>query len=1071
MKKRRIGMYTDSSSAENSNLNSRVPEDMKPSAMMSPVASSGATSATAQTESEGNDTRRQPMPSSLRAYTNEELKQYVIDAYRKDQISLLTSLFSSVEVRRQITHVLRSVSTLPDDRLHSQVSCVALKRQYESLVEIEAVSDTYERFCSEFLTNAVISKNMAFFRMLKFTDLEREILKNVDPSQMDAECLKGIKEILGSLREWICALSEKLYHTVHVKIRKRQFEIIQNEIQSKGGLLDELIRKQKEIENRSILSRSSTYEKKEQELKVLFNKFNAKLNDCMTEIESNELGQVEIYFSDVLGIIAPLKLEKDLCFRSYSDVNAEEARFTSTHPDELTTFFKFFKTNLQLKLRATCFVSLELNASMVISEEKENALMWKKPGKDQGQGVGGFVLEEIDTKHLIDLLVKTEIPKAEEGLSVPLADQARFMKCIREAIEKHRGQESQRRRHVLGIMREVRAQLIQFDERCTELFNKTMVPESSTPRIPASSPLTSPQTELKNFAAEDRSAVSEKKSEEMKKCYRKHYDTFYRSCFKLILPSYDEICRVVDKTGNTFLHYFFEVYGSSKEDTGQVKVLQSILEQQPALYRQNKKGLTHLSYMTSSQSIVCSMIKTWFEKQGDALHFTLEGLCGLLDQGIGISHIFPLIQQLSISVLKIDRHNDESLVKLIEYFSDFLSKELRELNSQKITTPFLKEVLTILEDYEKTDEENATLSSLPAEEQKKIEEGIRQRRFDCRLLRLCCLSITEQFFSGRATTTEENALAELIFGLGKNFCFESTLSDHRLFSFIFYGALQRFNFLLFTSFFTSTENKITHLSGVPVIPSGLCGIARKQLEKKYPSDVATLLVVKNEGLLKKIKTLEEEKKEMGENHGRELQRVSKEKDEEIKKCQASSEEASRRTDAQLAEMRMEAQKERDVSQKERDGLNTKLDKVTMEAQKERGEMNGTLKELVREQRRLREQNEGLSTTVELLRELLERSIGEQEKAGGIPIQNQRSRSGTGTADFETKEGLGETDAVQTEQTREMSNLQRILRAALFSGSRSAGSTSTSASSSSSSASPSSSTPSPFSNNCRGRKTS
>ena len=218
----------------------------------------------------------------------------------------------------------------------------------------------------------------------------------------------------------------------------------------------------------------------------------------------------------------------------------------------------------------------------------------------------------------------------------------------------------------------------------------------------------------------------------------------------------------------------------------------------------------------------------------------------------------------------------------------------------------------------------------------------------------------------------------------------------------------------------------------------------------------------------RLEVYHQDLKALFERLHRELNEIHEDFKNKMRELMKSIEEREKRTDAQLAEMRMEAQKERDVSQKERDGLNTKLDKVTMEAQKERGEMNGTLKELVREQRRLREQNEGLSTTVELLRELLERSIGEQEKAGSVPFQNQRSRTGAETDDFETEDPLRERNAVQREEARGASDFQSMLRAALFSNSRSSGSA---ASSSSSSSASSSSVPSPFANNYRGRKAS
>src|SRR3990167_2355797 len=214
---------------------------------------------------------------------------------------------------------------------------------------------------------------------------------------------------------------------------------------------------------------------------------------------------------------------------------------------------------------------------------------------------------------------------------------------------------------------------------------------------------------------------------------------------------------------------------------------------------------------------------------------------------------------------------------------------------------------------------------------------------------------------------------------------------------------------------------------------------------------------------------------------RELNEIHEDFKNKMRELTKRLEEREKRTDAQLAEMRVEAQKERE-------GLNSKLDKVTMEAQKEREGLNSKLEEVMREQRRLREQseglsttvvmreqrrlreqNEGLSTTVALLRELLEVSIREQEKAGGVSSQDRRSRSGAERDDIETEDDpLRERNAVQREEARGASDFQSMLRAALFSNSRSSGSA---ASSSSSSSASSSSVPSPFANNYRGKKTS
>src|SRR3990167_10059046 len=256
----------------------------------------------------------------------------------------------------------------------------------------------------------------------------------------------------------------------------------------------------------------------------------------------------------------------------------------------------------------------------------------------------------------------------------------------------------------------------------------------------------------------------------------------------------------------------------------------------------------------------------------------------------------------------------------------------------------------------------------------------------------------------------------------------------------------------------------------------------------------------------RLEAYHQDLKALFERLHRELNEIHEDFKNKMRELTKRLEEREKRTYAQLAEMRVEAQKEREglnskldkvrmeaqkekvEAQKELEEMNTKLEEVKVEAQKEREGLNTKLEEVMREQRRLREQseglsttvvmreqrrlreqNEGLSTTVALLRELLEVSIREQEKAGGVSSQDRRSRSGAERDDIETEDDpLRERNAVQREEARGASDFQSMLRAALFSNSRSSGSA---ASSSSSSSASSSSVPSPFANNYRGKKTS
>src|SRR3990167_155651 len=316
--------------------------------------------------------------------------------------------------------------------------------------------------------------------------------------------------------------------------------------------------------------------------------------------------------------------------------------------------------------------------------------------------------------------------------------------------------------------------------------------------------------------------IPKEKLEAMQERYRNNHALFLQMYSDFKLPPFHNMYCVADELGNMPLHYFFEVYGGPTENRGQAEVLQMILDQRPALNRQNQNHLIPLSYARDPQSALCPVLQAWFKEQAEGLGLSSNELCRMLEGGINAissNNLFPIIEELiDLRILTdADRHNNRNLVKFIEYVTACFSGKLTSMktNPLKDSKPFLRDILGILEAYEKANKENAVpLDEVREEDRKKIEEARRQHRLDYQLLALSCLNILEREAKKENTKETEDRLAYLIFDLRNTSLPSSFIYEHSSFIFLI---LRR----LFSDFRPSTfgKNAVNPLYGSDVFSS------------------------------------------------------------------------------------------------------------------------------------------------------------------------------------------------------------------------------------------------------------
>jgi len=336
------------------------------------------------------------------------------------------------------------------------------------------------------------------------------------------------------------------------------------------------------------------------------------------------------------------------------------------------------------------------------------------------------------------------------------------------------------------------------------------------------------------------------------------------------------------------LHYLIE-QANQQNHPDLIEIVRKVLKGQPDLSQANSVDLIPLSYATHAQSSLRLLLKEEFENQTRDLNLTTEGMDALLEQGAGTSILFLLIKKLSDIIKKQDRHCQAQFVRLIEHLCEHFSNELTQLSHQKGTTPFLIDLLKMIEKNERANEEAKVKWRFLVSNEARQEEKVQQQcRLDCQLLRLCCLSITGEYLLGKNTQQSENELAYLIKEMGNTSVFKPVV-DHWFFS---------YTSLKFPSVFSHfRENSGNVFYGIKVISNGLCDASQRQLRGRYPVETA---------LVEKQRELEAEKTA----HQKEVKDIAEQKDNKIQ-------EAKKKQGKKVKEQRKQKQKRRKQKQKRR----------------------------------------------------------------------------------------------------------------------------------------------------------
>ncbi|OGT68243.1 MAG: hypothetical protein A3I12_00745 [Gammaproteobacteria bacterium RIFCSPLOWO2_02_FULL_38_11] len=385
------------------------------------------------------------------------------------------------------------------------------------------------------------------------------------------------------------------------------------------------------------------------------------------------------------------------------------------------------------------------------------------------------------------------------------------------------------------------------------------------------------------------------------------------------------------------MHYLIE-QANQQNHPDLIEIVRKVLKGQPDLSQANSVDLIPLSYATHAQSSLRLLLKEEFENQTRDLNLTTEGMDALLEQGAGTSILFLLIKKLSDIIKKQDRHCQAQFVRLIEHLCEHFSNELTQLSHQKGTTPFLIDLLKMIEKNERANEEAKVKWRFLVSNEARQEEKVQQQfRLDCQLLRLCCLSITGEYLLGKNTQQSENELAYLIKEMGNTSVFKPVV-DHWFFS---------YTSLKFPSVFSHfRENSGNVFYGIKVISNGLCDASQRQLRGRYPVETA---------LVEKQRELEAEKTA----HQKEVKDIAEQKDNKIQESQEIARQESERA-AQAKTEAAQAKTETTQAKTETTQANEKVEKV----KKKKSEKLNTMAEQVTA---LSQQNEELRMMVMALR--------------------------------------------------------------------------------------------------------
>ena len=812
-----------------------------------PIASTSteAKEDTQQPPSAENNARTLISPAPLLIFNDEQITQFLLTLYNGDQFSLMTCLFASKEVRQQLKELHRCVnqqsSRVLSSSSYSEVDCKTQRTRRNVPSQLKALSHSEESFFHELLIESILAEETDLLWLLTLIETEKAKLTK------DSFLKITEKNILDSVMNFIIYVKNLIEHDICIQVKQQQRKIIL-EASRENHLIDQFLRKEREASE----SRGRVKEEKLRERDQLLADFNTQLNACFSVIVRETEGQVEALLQPVLEILKTLQFKRDLVYKSYRD---DQNRFFTSHdPESLQDFLGFFKQDIYSRLQSKQTSLFRLTAHNVLSKnERNNAILWKKLSQDP---FGNTVEEDIETKQLL-LSLETQFHNLTIEQEAVKKDYSNVINIISEEQEKWQTKRKIER---------AKTQLTKLNERYLSLFQSS--PSRSQPAASSSS-FSEPQSMELSSSGE----VSSQELDEMRRAYETHYRAFQQRCFEFKLPASQRLFCIRDAMGNTPLHYLIEK-ANQQNHPDLIEIVRKVLKGQPDLSQANSVDLIPLSYATHAQSSLRLLLKAEFENQVQVLNLTTQGMDALLEQGAGTSILFLLIKKLSDIIKQQDRHCQEKFVRLIGHLCERFSKELTQLSHQKGTTPFLSNILTMIEKNEKGNEEaKVQLRCLVLDEARQEEKARQQRRLDCQLLRLCCLSITGEYLLGKNTQQSENELAALIKEMGKTLVFKPTFTEHRFLYNASFG-VRRF----FTHF---GESHSSPLYGIKVISDGLCDAGQRQLRGRYPVETA---------LVEKQRELEAEKAA----HQKEVKDIAEQKDNEIQESQEIARQESER---------------------------------------------------------------------------------------------------------------------------------------------------------------------------------
>ena len=148
-----------------------------------PIASSSteAKEDTQQPSSAENNARTLISPVPLLIFNDEKITQFLLTLYNNGQLSLMTGLFASKEVRQQLKELYRCVNQQRDHVLssspYSELGCKTRRTGRDVPSQLKALSHPEESFFHELLIESVLTEKTDLLWLLTLIETEKAKLK------------------------------------------------------------------------------------------------------------------------------------------------------------------------------------------------------------------------------------------------------------------------------------------------------------------------------------------------------------------------------------------------------------------------------------------------------------------------------------------------------------------------------------------------------------------------------------------------------------------------------------------------------------------------------------------------------------------------------------------------------------------------------------------------------------------------------------------------------------------------------------------------------------------------------